>query len=928
MREVAPRFAGSLLCLIYLAAVPTWSMEEVKEEQKEENEKEEKYQQELNNQPEKPNIKADNNGIFFPTKEQMNLQGEINELCDNVLKFMNQNPQKALASLQKIKKRKIDFSKIYDHLTPLTTLALGLTKGHSNNYIKIEMAEIMHDFSDLAYLQNKTDNTSLDEKEREEALSKIDNFVEGLERILGNNTVSNNMKYHLLNIKTCIYSLRYEKPFYDQVRGISSKIFDDITNISIGGSVLGLSGQYGPFAAAIKDMTCGNLMRIFKEISHIAKEKSYVEVMQIRLLAKLAAVSGDKEYLVQLQQQLAELIGKRIGEKRYLLVHAIIDGFYYIASDGKNDDVAEQAVKELGKLTTLNLKGTKKNRVRMKLAHALVLLSSSENKKIQNKANELLKVMEKSNEKKVKIVLGNKKSILKMQKLLKTNWGEKNKSSNSIMKIIKEIETNVKRINDKIKEMEVKEKSKDNADEITYKINKMISKDTFKKEINDLKENWLEKIRAVSEHQWEQMRANGLFHGIEKLYVAPKAKLNREAEPTMDLRQEVDKFLAGNDKVFLILSDRGGQGKSVFMQLLERRLWKGLAKKQSLWTPIYIPLNTVEDPSRLIEEVLKSENRIGIKDPSSLKPKENILFLFDGFDEIDKKKWQNLYQKNGLGAWRNSKVIITSRDEALPSDYAAQFFAPHKNNLKGLRSVYIADFDQGQIEQYIKNYVNLYETDWSFKEYMKWIQETPALSFESTAGLSRVPIFMRLICESLPRIVQTVQKNGQDQEMDKVDVTSYRLFETFMQMWFEREYDKHSKDAAHVLGNKQKAVKRYWRYAMMLARKMTQDDKIAFVHKPAAKSDKVKVEKDPLDSDNDDDEDEKEMSYWDEVFPKSQGYTNVVKDMMFRAIPLCTDRGRDHTYRFWHKKMQDFFDAKMEKGFLQKSPSPPPTNKE
>ncbi len=87
---------------------------------------------------------------------------------------------------------------------------------------------------------------------------------------------------------------------------------------------------------------------------------------------------------------------------------------------------------------------------------------------------------------------------------------------------------------------------------------------------------------------------------------------------------------------------------------------------------------------------------------------EKILFILDGFDEID--KMENIYDKNNLKEFPNSKVIITCREEYFDSINVKSnyynIFSPNEN--KDLLShCYLREFNKEDKEKFFENFLEL-----------------------------------------------------------------------------------------------------------------------------------------------------------------------------------------------------------------------------
>ena len=302
----------------------------------------------------------------------------------------------------------------------------------------------------------------------------------------------------------------------------------------------------------------------------------------------------------------------------------------------------------------------------------------------------------------------------------------------------------------------------------------------------------VKKIKNYSEISWKELLDNNpLLKNIEDLYTKLDCSKDSDNSDSLDLETELENFLIDKEnKVFLILSNKGGSGKSIFLQILEGKMlneWKNL----SSWIPIYIPLNSLDDMN-FIQDFIVKENKLGIShnEINILKDKR-ICFLLDGYDEIneideiDEKKWINLYQTNNIAHWENSKVIITSRTHKLPEDHTTSFtnsFAPSPRNKKskGLLWRYTKPFTEEKVKEYLEKYIKQENRSnnnddpqrWTVNDYLENITRISSIS-----DLITIPIFLRMLAESLPKIY-------------KENITTSDIYSKFIDSWFEREYYK------------------------------------------------------------------------------------------------------------------------------------------
>jgi len=113
----------------------------------------------------------------------------------------------------------------------------------------------------------------------------------------------------------------------------------------------------------------------------------------------------------------------------------------------------------------------------------------------------------------------------------------------------------------------------------------------------------------------------------------------------------------------MLVQGEAGIGKTVFLRRLEHQLWKAYERGFTDFIAFYIRLPDSNNPSRCVEEFLRSKvakrgTYNSLKEDASLK----LIFLLDGYDELSTA--QNLYRANGMGEWAGTiKFIMTSKRE-------------------------------------------------------------------------------------------------------------------------------------------------------------------------------------------------------------------------------------------------------------------------
>ncbi|KAF9994264.1 hypothetical protein BGZ80_007876, partial [Entomortierella chlamydospora] len=119
---------------------------------------------------------------------------------------------------------------------------------------------------------------------------------------------------------------------------------------------------------------------------------------------------------------------------------------------------------------------------------------------------------------------------------------------------------------------------------------------------------------------------------------------------SFDLATKVQKFLASDRKVFLVLGDSGA-GKSTFNRALEINLWDDYQANGRI--PLFIHLPEIDKPEQdLIDKHLRKAKFTDTQ-ILELKAHREFIMICDGYDESQQTR--NLYMSNQLnrpGGWR------------------------------------------------------------------------------------------------------------------------------------------------------------------------------------------------------------------------------------------------------------------------------------
>jgi hypothetical protein len=255
---------------------------------------------------------------------------------------------------------------------------------------------------------------------------------------------------------------------------------------------------------------------------------------------------------------------------------------------------------------------------------------------------------------------------------------------------------------------------------------------------------------------------------------------------------EANKFLENDKKVFLVLGNAGA-GKTMFFQYFFLQL-KERYQKENDPLVLYIMLGTIEDPStQLIEKHLKRIiPNISTEEIELLKKNKEFIFILDGYDEIAKGLYQNLYAMNKLSEWKAKKVFISCRSSYLLNvpDYRRHFFPFQHAKAEpfGLMEVNLVPFSDGQIDAYIEKFLQSppeelgLEGKWRNPDiYHNYIERLPGLRV-----LLSTPFLLRILMEALPKVVAAYESTLDNQLI----LTESKIYDYFIASYFERQANK------------------------------------------------------------------------------------------------------------------------------------------
>jgi hypothetical protein len=345
-----------------------------------------------------------------------------------------------------------------------------------------------------------------------------------------------------------------------------------------------------------------------------------------------------------------------------------------------------------------------------------------------------------------------------------------------------------------------------------------------------------------------------LFQQAQHFYIEPGTTANGGKEEALEsLPTTLHQFLQDGEKQVLLLLGDSGFGKSTITQQITQQHWQSfLRAPQTSRIAIRIELKqfTARTIGQCVTNVLMDDYHLSLTQITALKQRPCVILL-DGFDEIAERGKPNLWNTNHLSEWKDVKLIITCRPAYLEHGDIAACFYP-AGQLRGMQQRYLAPFNPAQIEAYLTKAFTadaesqLVATPLEAKSITtsstqssavvetkapisstrsvasptlesKTITPKPVAGSTTTNAsttktgtdknlasarakslaemptlqeLLQVPLMLKIFTDALPEL--------QSQEQNLMQLNRYRLYEAFMQQWFERNRARLSQHLNHV----------------------------------------------------------------------------------------------------------------------------------
>ena len=236
------------------------------------------------------------------------------------------------------------------------------------------------------------------------------------------------------------------------------------------------------------------------------------------------------------------------------------------------------------------------------------------------------------------------------------------------------------------------------------------------------------------------------YKSLEEIERAFRERRKWHFDSTLDERQ--DGTQVANDEQYLMLLGGPGVGKSTFLRKIGL---EALKEKDGSFAheciPVFLELKRFTEDQIDIEALISKEFEIcGYPYPEQMTntalKSGKLLILFDGLDEVPTANVDNVVRKIGdcVDQYRQNRFIASCR------------IAAYTGGFTRFTEAEMADFDDSQIQAYIKNWFastpdrHLYQLDEDMKTAEQCWELLDASEHSATKELARNPLLLTLLC--------------------------------------------------------------------------------------------------------------------------------------------------------------------------------------
>ncbi len=234
---------------------------------------------------------------------------------------------------------------------------------------------------------------------------------------------------------------------------------------------------------------------------------------------------------------------------------------------------------------------------------------------------------------------------------------------------------------------------------------------------------------------------NGIsrFESIEELEKAFRQQPDRSFQPKN--AKKLDGLKVANEKQYLMVLGGPGAGKSTFLRKMGLEALKGEGGgylHESI--PVMIELKNFTSSEVGIAQAIAQEFRIcGFPSPDEVTTKlleqGKLLILLDGLDEVPTKNVEETIRQiqNFVDQYDKNRFIASCR------------VAAYRHNFRRFTDVAMADFNQGQIQQFIANWFSS-EVDREANTAQKCWNLLQRPENRAARELAQSPLLLTLLC--------------------------------------------------------------------------------------------------------------------------------------------------------------------------------------
>ena len=269
-------------------------------------------------------------------------------------------------------------------------------------------------------------------------------------------------------------------------------------------------------------------------------------------------------------------------------------------------------------------------------------------------------------------------------------------------------------------------------------------------------------------------RSRSKYGSSEDVEKAFRQKYPSRFVSSVDERQ--DGTEVANEKQYLMLLGGPGVGKSTFLRKVGLEALKGdNGNFEHACIPVFLELKAFTVDQINIEALITEEFRTcGYPDPEQMTETAlklgKLLILFDGLDEVPAANVDNVVNKIGdfVDRYSQNRFIASCR------------IAAYKGGFRRFTEVEMAEFDDAQIEAYIKNWFDStphqyrYQLDKEMNTAEKCWRALNSIGHHATKELARNPLLLTLLC--------LVYDNSQNFPRNRADIYEKAL-SIFLEEW-------------------------------------------------------------------------------------------------------------------------------------------------